>query len=157
MASLSERKTTLELVLHAAGVGWLLQEDKDGRLTQVLGEMDDLSVDLSRRLAPLLVDVLVEAASGPSELRPLVQLFASPTTMTARAMAYCVLHGADVKSVSFEYEMYQTAKLKVVLSDTARTLAFETNELYDVEVLRHFGIMKSRGRPVLHGYYAFAD
>lgn len=154
----SERKSTLELVLHAAGVGWVLQEDKDARLTQFLKEIDELSTDLRQRLSPLPIDVLPEMASEPNELRPLVQLFASPTSTTIRAMAYCVLRGADIKSVRFEYEMRRTAKLRIVLTDNVHEeLIFETDEIWDAEVLRHFGIMKSSGLPVLHGYYAFAD
>jgi hypothetical protein len=155
-----ERSATLESLLHAAGVGWLLQEAKDTRLTQILNEMDELSTYLRDRQLSQTPDLLQEAATEPTELRPLVQLFASPTSTTIRAMAYCVLRGADIQSVSFEYRLEQVAKLRIELSHPharGSTIEFESDNLWDAEVLRHVGMMKRGGRPVLHGYYAFAD
>ncbi|MEZ4300085.1 MAG: hypothetical protein R3B70_34375 [Polyangiaceae bacterium] len=150
MSSESERKAALELILHAANVGWLLQEDKDSRLAQVLKEVDELSRYLQERDLVRAVDLLSEMASEVTELRPLVQLFASPTSTTIRAMAYCVLRGADIKSVSFEYKMYQLARLRVELSDLrdrSTVVDFETKEIWDAEVLRHFGMMRRGETP----------
>lgn len=160
MKSAPELNPTLEQVLRSAGVGWLLQEDKDRKLAQVAGEISEFCTYLLHYNLVRTVDILSEAASEPNALRPLVQLFASPTSTPIRAMAYCILRGADIRAVSFEYTLDQAVTLRIELSglrDRGSSIAFDSDNLWDAEVLRTFGMMKRGGRPVLHGYYAFAD
>ena len=74
-------------------------------------------------------------------------------------MAYCVLRGMDIGRVDFSYELKNTVSLVVILMEpvTGQEHSFSSSLVWDVELLRHMGIMALSGKPVLHGFYAFAS
>lgn len=150
--------TKLADLLVQCGVGWLLNESRDERLQQLSTEIDALSAELSKRLAPVKVDAFREMLAEPMALKPLVQLLASPTSTEMRAMAYCVLRGMDIADVEFEYKLKRSVRLVVVTEDptSGQTHRFESSVVWDAEILRHMGIMTLGKKPVLHGFYAFA-
>ena len=85
----------------------------------------------------------------------LVQTFASPMTAPIRAMVYCILDGAQVKAIRFDSASGR-AHLEVdVEYDSGEAATFTSDNLYDAEALRHFGLMKMGEAPVMDGYYAF--
>lgn len=146
-------------ILELSGVGWLLNEDRETRLRQLASEMTDLSAELNQRLAPTKVDALGEMLREPAALRPLVQMFASPTSRTMRAMVYCVLRGMEIMAIDFSYRLKQTASLTVSLRNdiTGQDMEFRSDLVWDAEILRHLGIMTMGKKPILHGFYAFAS
>jgi hypothetical protein len=146
-------------LLQTCGVGWLLTESRDERLRQIRSEIDALSAELKSRLAPMSVDAFQEMLNEQASLKPLVQMFASPTTTEMRAMVYCVLRGMDIAEVEFAYKLKSSVRLSIVLDDptTGQDLRFESTLIWDAEVLRHMGIMTLGKKPVLHGFYAFAS
>lgn len=150
--------TALAQRLHESGVGWLLNQDADARLEQIRSEILDVSAELSRRLPRMKIDVLAEVLTDPA-LKPLVQMFASPTTRDMRAMVYCVLRGMTIKDIEFSYKLKQRVDLAVVLQNeiTGEELTFKSDRVWDVEILRHLGIMTMGNRPIIHGFYAFAS
>lgn len=154
-----ENTANLAQLLETSGVGWLLQQDKDVRLRQIALEIAELSGELNRRLAPAKIDALDEMLDEPVALKPLVQMFASPTSCTMRAMVYCVLRGMDIIAIDFSYRLKQTVTLTVSVRNdvTGQELTFESDLLWDAEILRHLGIMAMGKKPVLHGFYAFAS
>lgn len=154
-----EEATNLADLLGACGVDWLLAEDRDARLGQIATEIAQLSDELNRRLAPTKIDVLDEMMNEPVALKPLVQMFASPTSCTMRAMVYCVLRGMEIVSIDFSYRMKQTVALAVSVHNdvTGQELTFVSDLVWDAEILRHMGIMVMGKKPVLHGFYAFAS
>ncbi len=71
-------------------------------------------------------------------------------------MIYCLLQGAQVRSLQVNYEYCHSATLRVEVEVTpGETLPFESTELWDFEALRHFGLMKMGNKPVVDGYYSF--
>lgn len=154
-----EDTTKLASLLDASGVGWLLQQDPEVRLRQIATELTELSDELSRRLAPARIDALGEMLKEPLALKPLVQMFASPTTCAMRAMVYCVLRGMEITSIDFSYRLKRTVMLTVSVRDdaTGHELTFESDSVWDAEILRHLGIMAMGKKPILHGFYAFAS
>ena len=151
--------TNLARLLHASGIGWLLQEDRDVRLRQIAAEIAELSHELSRRLAPAKIDALGEMLNEPEALKPLVQMFASPTSCAMRAMVYCVLRGMEISMIDFSYRLKRTVMLSVAVQNdvTGQELTFQSDLVWDVEILRHLGIMVMGKKPILHGFYAFAS
>jgi len=147
----------LASLLDQSGVGWLLNEDRDTRLQQIAQEIEETSVEVARRLAPQKVQLLDEMRAAPAELKPLIQLFASPMSKDMRAMVYCVLRGMEIKEIEFAYRLKSSVLLRVVLEHnvTGQQLEFSSNVVWDAEVLRHLGIMTMGKKPILHGFYAF--
>ncbi len=154
-----ENPTKLAALLETCGVGWLLAEDRDARLSQIALEIGQLSDELSRRLAPTKIDALGEMMSEPLALKPLIQMFASPTSCTMRAMVYCVLRGMEIVAIDFRYQLKQTVDLTVSVQHdvSGQKLVFTSDLVWDAEILRHLGIMMMGKKPVLHGFYAFAS
>jgi hypothetical protein len=146
-------------LLEVSGIGWLLQEDRDVRLRQIAAEITELSSELSRRLAPAKIDLLGEMLKEPEALKPLVQMFASPTSCVMRAMVYCVLRGMEISAIDFSYRLKRTVTLTVSVQNdvTGQELTFESDLVWDAEILRHLGIMAMGKKPILHGFYAFAS
>jgi hypothetical protein len=70
-------------------------------------------------------------------------------------VARILLRDAWVKKVDFEFTSRQGVALHVEIEDAhGGRQSFDSNELWDAEVLRHFGLMKVGDKPVIHGYYA---
>lgn len=154
-----EDNDDLALLLEASGVGWLLREEREAQLRQIFQGIAELSHELNQRLAPAKIDVLGEMLSEPAALKPLVQMFATSTSCAMRAMAYCVLRGMEIAAIDFSYRLKQTVALTVALQShiTGQELVFESDRVWDAEVLRHLGIMTMGKKPILHGFYAFAS
>lgn len=151
--------TDLANLLVKCGVGWLLNESSEERLRQIRSEIELVSVELEHRLAPTHVDLFREMLAEADAMKPLVQLFASPTSKEMRAMAYCVLRGMDIAKVDFTYAHKTSVRLVVTLENavTGQLLTFESSLVWDAEIIRHFGIMSLGKKPVMHGFYAFAS
>jgi len=154
-----EESTKLAALLEACGVGWLLAEHRDERLDQIALEIAQLSNELTQRLAPAKIDVWSEMMSEPMALKPLVQMFASPTSGTMRAMVYCVLRGMEIVSIDFSYRAKRAVSLTVSVQHdvTGQEHTFTSDLVWDAEILRHLGIMMMGKKPILHGFYAFAS
>ena len=147
----------LRLIFEQSDVGWVFEEHADERTQAILSEMHETDVVLhdtvGRPLAPSLEDaILAEVA----RFKPLIQTFASPMTAPIRAMVYCVLDGAQVKAIRFDYRFKARAHLEVdVEYDSGVAATFASDDVYDAEALRHFGLMKMGKAPIVDGYYAF--
>jgi hypothetical protein len=106
-----------------------------------------------RPLDPPLADAILQDVT---RFKPLVQTFASPMTTPIRTMVYCVLDSAQVKAIRFEYRFKALAHIEIdVEYDSGEEATFKSDNLWDAEVLRHFGLMKMGKAPVIDGYYAF--
>jgi hypothetical protein len=147
----------LRLIFEDSEVGWVFGEDATERAQQFLREMHDVdryyNATFHRPLDPPLAEAILHDAA---RFKPLVQTFASPMTTPMRTMVYCVLDGAQVKAIQFEYRFKARARLEVAVEyDSGDKATFASDNLWDVEVLRHFGLMKMGDAPVIDGYYAF--
>lgn len=152
-----EQTRTLRQVFDAAGVGWALRGDADAETRRYLQEMRAVEAEHERRLSepmsPPLLDQLVEQGEA---LTPLIQAFASPLSAPIRLMIYCILRGAEIRRVHYDYEHKRRSHLAIEIElPNGQTQSFESDDLWDAEVLRHFGMAKRAERPILDGYYAF--
>lgn len=155
----AQRISQLTALLQGAGAGWILDEEPEARAQQILNEIDAVEQcyhrTFGRTLDPPLWEQLCTEARG---LKPLIQSFASPMTTPIRTMIYCVLDGASIKSLRYVYDAEQKSELAVEIEyPSGERATFTSDDLWDAEVLRHLGLMKASGRPVVDGYYAFRD
>jgi hypothetical protein len=152
---------TLRDLFAQCDVGWVFDgegsEAASRRAKQILAEMNALgemyAIKVGRPLPDLIERLIL---SDVIRFKPLVQSFASPLTDETRAMIFCLLEGGHVKAIRFEYERKRHAHLEIeVETESGESACFQSNELWDAEVLRHFGLAKLSGAPVIDGYYAF--
>lgn len=153
---IDDKEETIRVLFESAGVGWALGVDRGGKApAQILAEMEDVEEELEQRIGTR-PDLLAELHSDPELMRPLIESFAAAKTAPIRTMIYFILKGASVKEVKFHYLAKQQCSLVVtirLLSGEEET--FESDESWDAEVLRHFGLAKAGGRPLIDGYYTF--
>lgn len=153
----AEQTRALRQLFDSAGVGWALEGDVEAEAHRHLRELEAVEAEYQRRLStPLSPRLLDQLVADSEALAPLIQAFASPISAPIRVMIYCILKGADVRRVRYDYEHERRSHLVIDIElPTGQALSFESEELWDAEVLRHLGMTKRGGRPVLEGYYAF--
>jgi hypothetical protein len=155
MTGAMARKDQLARLLAAARAGWVIEgEDRESRLEGILNEVDALAGRLSA-LIGLSGDLLDEMEREIGALAPLAESFASPMSADIRAAVYVLLRGGELRSLTYEYDRLARSRLFLRIATwERRELEFESNELWDAEILRHLGLMKMGGRPLVDGYYA---
>lgn len=144
-------------LLVRAGVSWAVGgTDVDDRLQKYLEDVAALESEY-RGVFGRPTQLLSDMEADPS-LDPLVQTFAMPMTATMRLMVYCVLRGARIKSVNYEYQAERTSRIRVEVefADGTRPV-FESEEHWDALVLHHLGFAKSGSRPLIDGYFGFRN
>lgn len=148
-------KEALADLFRAAGVGWYMEQSSAPTAADMEREAAEVSRILKQHLGSP-VDVLREALADPSGLAAFVQTFAMPMTAEMRAMAYCVVRGARVVSLRYEYKAQQKSELHVTVQfGPNKDILFRSTEFWDSEVLHHLGFAKIDGRPLIDGYFAF--
>jgi hypothetical protein len=147
----------LREVFRQCDVGWVFDEHASERAQQILKEMHETDRVFNEKIGRPLDPPLAQAIpTDVARLKPLVQTFASPMTAPIRAMVYCILDGAQIKAIRFEYQFKARAHLAVdVEYDSGVGATFESDNPFDAEALRHFGLMKMGEAPLIDGYYAF--
>jgi hypothetical protein len=152
----------LARLFETADVGWVFDpstfgEEPAATAARILHEMALVDRVLASKIGLLHPKPVVDSIfSDSARLKPLIQAFASPVTAEMRAMIYCVLDGAEVLSIQVTYERQAHADIRVVVEyESGLQAVFLSDDVWDFEVLRHFGTMKLGDRPVVDGYYAF--
>ncbi len=153
-----EEMNRLVQTFEAAGVGWLFKDAREERIARLAQDIEAVQghyeQKLSRQMQPSLLEQL---EADTSAFKPLIQAFASPMTLEMRTMIYCVLKGAAVEHVSYDYSAQSRSSLRIELElpSSGERVSFQSDEVWDYEVLRHFGTAKKGGRPLIDGYWAF--
>ncbi len=159
MTALADRGELLQRLLEEAGVEWALRPDRSGTIARMLTSLSDLEHELEGRLGlPSAPNVLQEAERDPISFRPLLQSFASPLTTPVRAAVYVLVSGGELRRLHYEYDRDQrSSRLHIVVAThDGRPLECRSSEVWDVDFVRHLGLMKAGDRPIIDGYYAFA-
>lgn len=148
-------KEALADLFRRAGVGWYMEQASAPAVEDVEREAAEVSRILKQRLGHP-VDVLREMLDDPDGLTAFVQTFAMPMTAEIRAMVHCVVRGARVTSLRYEYEAQRRSELHVAVQfGSDDDISFHSTEFWDSEVLHHLGFAKISGRPLIDGYFAF--
>ena len=79
-----------------------------------------------------------------------------------RLMIWRVLAGARIASVDLKYTRLKEARLRIVLNKRPATTSenqneevFESDNLWDFQLLQHFAMLALNGKPILEGFFAF--
>ncbi len=153
-------------LLTQAGVGWVLgRGDADEVLAAYLKDLQAVGDDYRQRYG-FQLDPLDVCASDPEGMKAFVQSLVGPHSSAFRTLIFRLVRrppGVEIESVTFDYANKSHAQFKVVLSDALSTSAegersrtantYESDSIWDVDLLRHVTAMTVRGKPVLVGYF----
>lgn len=130
-------------------------EDAGGLFARTLDELARIEAEYGNRFGhPPCPSLAEQIDADEQRFRVLFQALASPMTTAIRTMVFCLLDGASLGPVRFEYVPHQRSHLEASVEYTdGRSSMFASDDLFDAEVLRHFGMFKLDKRPVLDGYY----
>ena len=150
----TEREETLSKLLEENGLTWALAGDA-GAAGRILGVLEATASEYRTHFGSD-VDLLAAARAKPDEMRAFLQTLTAGVSPAFLALvARILLRGAKVVCVRFEFEARKTLSLHVEIADPdGRRYAFDSTDLWDVQILRHLGLMKAGGVPFIDGYYA---
>lgn len=153
----------LEQLIRQSGEGWLIdwyapRDQALPHLRRLLEQADQRAVQRFGPNGPrLTIDALLHEQEGnPHRVRALLQIMASVTSPDMLVMAWRIMKGMNIDAIQMEYEQEKSFRLRVrlVSMDNAnKREEYETTDIDDAVVLRHFGIMKMNDRPVFDGFY----
>ncbi len=148
------RQRDLCELLERGGLAWLVRDADSAphQMERVMEAEKEYEARFGGR-----VDLLAACKAIPDKMRAWPQALAAGVCPGLLAMvARVLLHDAWVVHVRFEFESRKSVRLEIAIEDReAGVQRFESTEIWDAEVLRHFGLMKVGEKPIIDGYYAF--
>jgi hypothetical protein len=151
-------------VLRDAGVDRVLGKHRD----LVLARLDGLTKIYRQKLAgaspgglPATIaidDMVREYQRNPHRVAPILQALAFNCSPTMLAMMWFVQMGARIESIDYKFVRGASSHLAIVikLSEGSAGIVFESEEHWDLSVLRLAGLSKGAGRPLVEAFYALA-
>ncbi len=102
------------------------------------------------------VDALAKMAEeNPIGAEAFLQLFASSASAEMLAMAWLLQHDARVATIGFDFEQRERFDLSISvrLGRGPETVTFQSDSVFDIAVLRHFGTIQANNTPIISGFY----
>jgi hypothetical protein len=152
-----EELRQLRTLFETVDLGWVFVEFRDERAEQIIKEMREVEACFTEKFQiPLKPPLFEQLRANTTALLPLIQSFVSPMTTPIRTMIFCVLNGASIERLHFDYESKRLSVLEVMIEfPTGLAATFSSDDIYDAEALRHVGLMKLGNAPMIVGYYPF--
>ena len=161
-------------MIDAAEWPSLLEMFRDIGLERVLGRnrelvtkrLGELTAVYAHKLAAVSPDVMApsltigdmmrEYRRNPQRVAPVLQALAFNCSPAMLAMMWMVQFGARVAAIDYQFERGQRSHLRVEieLPDRATHVPFESDEHWDLAVLRLAGLSKGDDRPLVESFYA---
>lgn len=149
-------------IFRDAGLERVLGRNRD----VVLGRLGELTAIYARKLATAphdtlapeltIADIVREYRRNPHRVAPVLQALAFNCSPTMLAMMWMVQLGARVAAIDYQFERGRTSHLSIDLElpDRATHVRFESDEHWDLAVLRLAGISKGDDLPLVESFYA---
>lgn len=154
---MSPEVSTLLQLFRSAGVIWVVERNPEVRGNAYLSEIRDVEAEYHRRYG-ITLDLLEVCSADMDRMAAFIQSFAVSMSCSIRTMIVRILDGAAIAEIRYEYQEKRSSRLFVRLSDPNQDRGeadqFESDELWDVNVFRHFAPVKMGDRPLLIGYSA---
>lgn len=153
----------LEQLIRAAGEDWLI--DWYAPNDQALPYLQELLLKANARLqqrphAPgdaIDEDSLVRGyEQSPHKIKAFLQAMGETDSPDMLVMAWKLIQGAEIAAAELHYQLQHTFTLRVQLvsPEDGTTDEYESQNIDDAAIFRHFGILKMGNRPVFDGFYA---
>ncbi len=156
-------KDPLEQIIRDAKEGWLIDwfappEEALPYLRTKLTAADDAARARLGANAPRLTpDALVEEyRADPRKVRAFIQVLGAVETPHILLMVWRIVQGSAIQAIEVNYQSEHSFHMRVVLRppDGEEDEIYDSHDVDDAVVLRHFGIMKMGDAPVMDGFFA---
>lgn len=154
----------LQRLLRDSGLGWLLDGNAppEQSLRFFVERLDRVAIEFRDRIgAAVRFDpqaLQAEAASNPHKIKAFLQALGAGCTPPMMVMVWRILQGLEIRDVSMAYHARQDFRLAVRLlrPDDGRGAVeekYESADMSDAALLRHFGITTIGAKPLFDGFY----
>lgn len=140
-------------VLERSGTGWRAQDGPSaGRL---LEHLEKAAEEYNSRFQAR-VDLLAACNAMPEKMRAFLQAIMYGVSPGLLAMvARILLREASVVRLRLDVVSHRSAELHIEIKDPdVGETTFDSTDIWDAEVIRHFGLMQLGDKPIIAGYYA---
>jgi hypothetical protein len=154
----------LEALLRTNGLGWMI--DRYAPKDQALPVYSDLLNRVANEYRSRFgIEVSfspetlrVEAEKNPHKVQAFLQLLRPNRSPAMLVMVWRVLQGLSIREVTMNYRALDSFRLKFTLArciDNSKDQleTYESTDISDAALLRHLGVTKVGGRPLLDGFY----
>lgn len=160
--TLTAQPDPLERLIRESGEEWLLDlhSPPEGALQTLRSTLQAVAQAAARRGDPQFGEsqLIEEYRRNPHRVQAFLQLLGCRRSPDILWMAWRVIQGWRVERLSVVYEHARQFRLEVVLSGfNGRDRVEETyqsDSIFDLQVLRHFSVMTLGGAPYIEGLYA---
>lgn len=100
-------------------------------------------------------NLLRERTRNPHRLKAFLQALGWEPGSDMLVMAWRILQGDKINTVEMRYHQAKSFQLEVTLRDqgSSHISSYESNDIDDAALLRHFGIAKKGGQPFFDGFH----
>ena len=153
----------LEELIRLSGEGWLIDWylPKEAALPHLRSLLQRADERLRQRCpnAGYRIDeqtLLAEYRKSPHKVRAFLQAAGETVSPDMLVMAWRLLQGAEVAEVELQYQLQKRfgLRVKVTSPEGQPEEIYESSDIDDAAVFRHFGILKMDDHPVFDGFYA---
>jgi hypothetical protein len=151
----------LEQLIRASGQDWMIDfpGPKDDAIRRLRMAMEAATTEAQRRR--LAVSLTEESLIGmyeshPYQVNAFLQAMGATRNPNMLIMVWRIMQGMTVAKVEMSYLAKERFRLRVVLSSPygEPEEAYESQNINDASLLRHFGIMTMDDKPLFDGFYA---
>jgi hypothetical protein len=160
----TDARSPLERLLQAHSLEWVLLRFDPARDKGLLGLRDVLqqAARIARQRlgeeAPDFSDAMLGElhSRNPHKAAALLQAVSATQNPEMLVLAWRLLQGAAIESLSVVYQDRRQFRLHVQLSPAVdhKPDVYESTDIVDATLLRHLGITKVNGQPLFDGFYA---
>jgi plasmid stabilization system protein ParE len=158
----ADKPDSLEAVIRDAGEGWIVDwfEPPSAAvkyLQDLLGRANERICERFGSGEEPITDahIVREYRRSPHKIHAFIQALGATRSPDMLVMVWRILHGVQISSVNLNYRFENEFHLKVILGSREDSFEeYESNDIDDASLLRHFGIMKMSDRPIFDGFYA---
>lgn len=159
----AESPAILERLLRDNDLGWMIDmyAPRDRAVPSLLGQLDQLAAEFQSRFGYAVSfspeTLTVEAERNPHKIRAFLQALGVSGNSDMLLMVWRILQGLTIREVSMSYREQQTFHLSVTLCKPDQAgeelEPYDTNDINDAALLRHFGITMVDNQPLFDGFF----
>jgi len=158
----AQSSSLLGRLLHECQLDWLVDSyaDPPRALAALSATLETVGEESRARFGshgPQLSErwLAEEYERKPHKVSAFLQALGATASPQMLLMVWRIIQGAEIRSVRMNHESRNSFHLAVTLASPrdGAPEEYETHDITDASLLRHFGIMKIDGQPVFDGFY----
>jgi len=158
----SPSPSSLEEAIRDAGESWIIHwfsppSEAIDHLRQVLAEINELGRQRLRSGSPNLSETSIvrEYGRNPQRIKGFFQALGGTRTSEMLLMAWRIIQGMEIRDVQLSYRRRHSFSVRVVLESPygEEDPPYESTNIQDFALFRHFGILEIDRGPVFDGFY----